>query len=150
MKPATYILGIDIAKDKFDVHLRTLLGSELRLAACFPNNPKGFQVLQRWLAQKAPGSTDQLHACMESTSTYGDALADFLHGRGHLVSMVNPRRTRNYADSQLTRNVNDTIDARVIADFCAAQRDRLLIWEPLSPEHRQLRALTRARQALGR
>src|SRR2546428_1807004 len=148
MKPATYILGIDIAKDKFDVHLRTLLGSELRLAACFPNNLKGFQVLQRWLAQKAAGSTDQLHACMESTSTYGDALADFLHGRGHLVSMVNPRRTRNYADSQLTRNVNDTIDACVIADFCAAQRDRLLIWEPLSPEHRQLRALTRARQAL--
>src|SRR6266576_290940 len=142
MKPATHILGIDIAKDKFDVHLRTLLCSELHLAATFPNHLKGFQALQRWLIQKAPGSPDQLHACMESTSIYGDALADFLHRQAYLVSMVNPRRTRNYADSQLTRTVNDTIDAPVIADFCASQRDTLVIWEPLSPEHRQLRDLT--------
>ena len=148
MNPATHILGIDIAKDKFDVHLRTFLGSELRLAAAFPNNPKGFQALQRWLTQKASCTHNQLHACMESTSTYGDALADFLHGQGYLISMVNPRRTRNYADSQLTRTVNDTIDARLIADFCASQRETLIIWEPLSPAHRQLRDLTRARQAL--
>src|SRR5437667_3607386 len=121
MKPATHILGIDIAKDKFDVHLRTLAGSELALAATFSNHPRGFQALQRWLGQKAAGSPDQLHACMESTSIYGDALADFLHRRSYLVSMVNPRRTRHFADSQLTRTVNDTIDARLIAEFCACQ-----------------------------
>ena len=148
MKPATHILGIDIAKDKFDVHLRTLAASELALAAVFANNRNGFQQLQRWLTQKASCANHQLHACMESTSTYGDALAEFLHAQHYLVSMVNPRRTRNYGNSQLTRNVNDTIDARVIADFCAAQRDKLLLWEPLSPEHSQLRDLTRARQAL--
>src|SRR5262245_31237128 len=123
MKPATHILGIDIAKDKFDVHLRTLLCSDLHVAAAFPNNPKGFQALQRWLTQKAACANQQLHACMESTSTYGDALAKFLHGQGYLVSMVNPRRTRHYADSQLTRTVNDQIDARTVADFCASQRD---------------------------
>ena len=148
MKPATHILGIDIAKDKFDVNLRGLTCSEPRLAASFANNAKGFQALQQWLAKKACCANEQLHTCMESTSTYGDALADFLHGRGHLVSMVNPRRTRNYADSRLTRTVNDTIDARLIADFCASERDSLHIWEPLAPEHRQLRDLTRARQAL--
>lgn len=148
MKPATHILGIDIAKNKFDVHLRALLGSELHLTATFPNDPMGFQRLQRWLTQKAACANDQLHACMESTSTYGDALADFLYGQGYLVSMVNPRRTRHYADSQLTRTVNDKIEARVIADFCASQRDKLMLWEPLSSEHRQLRDLTRARQAL--
>src|SRR5215216_3616175 len=113
MKPATHILGIDIAKDKFDVHLRTLVCSELHLAATFPNNPKGFQALLRWLVQKAPCANDHLHACMESTSIYGDALADFLHRQGYLVSMVNPRRTRHYADSLLTRTVNDSVDARV-------------------------------------
>lgn len=148
MKPATHILGIDIAKDKFDVHLRTLLCSELHVAAAFPNHLKGFQALQRWLTQKTSCANEQLHACMESTSTYGDALAEFLHGQGYLVSMVNPRRTRHYADSQLTRTVNDQIDARLIADFCASQRDKLIVWEPLSSQHRQLRDLTRARQAL--
>jgi transposase len=148
MKPATHILGIDIAKLKFDVNLRTLAASDQRVATTFSNNLKGFKALRRWLAKQPSCSIEQLHACLESTSRYGDALAEFLHAQGVLVSMVNPRRTRNYANSQLTRTVNDTIDARLIADFCASERETLAPWEPLSPNHRQLRDLTRARQAL--
>jgi len=148
MKPATHILGIDIAKLKFDVNLRSLTGSESRWAASFPNNLKGFKALMRWLAQHAVCSHEQVHACMECTSRYGDALAEFLHAQACQVSMVNPRRTRHYANSQLTRTVDDTIDARLIADFCASERKTLTLWEPLSPDHRQLRDLTRARQAL--
>jgi transposase len=148
MKPVTHILGIDIAKRKFDVCLRLLADSEARQPAAFTNNVKGFQALLQWLGRQAPGVSDQLHACLESTSRYGDALAEWLHRHGFLVSMVNPRRTRCYANSQLTRNVNDTIDARLIADFCASERNTLRLWEPVSPEHGQLRELTRARQAL--
>jgi transposase len=148
MKPATHILGIDIAKRKFDVCLRLLANSQRRNAATFTNNAKGFRALLQWLGQQAPGVSDQLHACLESTSRYGDALAQFLHRHGFLVSLVNPRRTRCYANSQLTRNVNDTIDARLIAEFCASERDTLRLWDPVSPDHGQLRELTRARQAL--
>jgi transposase len=148
MQPATHILGIDIAKDKFDVNLRHLETSDSRLEASFSNNPKGFQALHRWLAKNGPCARPLVHACLESTSRYGDALAQFLHQEDYQVSLVNPRRTRHYADSQLTRTVNDTIDARLIADFCASQRETLSLWEPLSPAHRQLRDLTRARQAL--
>lgn len=148
MKPATHILGIDIAKHKFDVCLRLLASPETRQNATFNNNLKGFQSLQQWLRQKAPGLSDQLHACLESTSRYGDGLAEFLYRQAFLVSMVNPRRTRCYANSQLTRNVNDTLDAQMIADFCACERNTLRLWEPLSPDHGQLRELTRARQAL--
>ncbi len=148
MKPATHILGIDIAKRKFDVCLRLLANSETRHAATFTNNVKGFQALLQWLARQAPGVRDQLHGCLESTSRYGDALAEFLHRHGFLVSLVNPRRTRCYANSQLARSVNDTIDARLIADFCASERDTLRLWEPLGSDHAQLRELTRARQAL--
>ena len=39
------------------------------------------------------------------------------HQHGHTVSLVNPRRTRHYADSRLVRTQNDTIDAALIADF---------------------------------
>lgn len=148
MQPASHILGIDIAKDKFDVNLRRLEASDGRLEATFPNNPKGFQALHRWLLKNGPRTGALLHACMESTSRYGDALAQFLHQEDYQISMVNPRRTRHYADSQLTRTVNDRIDARLIADFCASEREKLVLWEPLSPEHRQLRDLTRARQAM--
>jgi transposase len=148
MQPATHILGIDIAKDKFDVNLRPLETIDGRLEATFPNNPKGFAALHRWLRKHGPHASLLVHACMESTSRYGDALAQFLHQEDYQISMVNPRRTRHYADSQLTRTVNDKIDARLIADFCAAQREKISLWEPLSPEHRQLRDITRARHAI--
>jgi len=148
MQPATHILGIDIAKNKFDVNLRMRETSAVREEATFPNNPKGFDALQQWLRRNGPQQACHLHACLESTSSYGDALAQFLHQEAYRVSLVNPRRTRSYANSQLTRTVNDRIDARLIADFCASEREDLPLWEPLPPAHRQLRDLTRARQAL--
>lgn len=148
LQPATHSLGIDIAKDKFDVNLRPLESAQGRCEATFKNNSKGFKALHQWLVKNGPAATKLVHACLESTSRYGDGLAQFLYQEGYQVSLVNPRRTRHYADSQLTRNVNDTIDARLIADFCASERGTLALWEPLPPEHRQLRDLTRARQTL--
>jgi transposase len=148
MLPATHILGIDIAKDKFDVNLRRAETVDDRLQATFSNNPQGFKALHKWLQQHGPRSCSHLHACMEATSCYGDALAAFLYDEDYQVSLVNPRRTRQYGDSLLTRNRNDKIEAGLIADFCASQRETLRLWEPLSPAHRQLRDLTRARQTL--
>lgn len=137
---ATHILGIDISKDKFDVCLRSAVPEGARHAGIFPNSAKGFQALNRWLA-KHP--VTHLHACLEATSRYGDALALHLHQHGHTVSLVNPRRTRHYADSRLVRTQDDTIDAALIADFCASQNPRL--WEPVSEGKRQLQDLVRTR-----
>lgn len=137
---ATHILGIDIAKDKFDVCLRAAAPAGARHAASFPNHAKGFKALQAWLVKQASG---QLHACLEATSRYGDALALHLHHQGHTVSLVNPRRTRHYADSRLVRTQNDTIDAALIADFCASQNPRA--WQPVSAGKRQLQDLVRTR-----
>jgi len=136
----THILGIDIAKLKFDVCLRYASPDGARQAATFPNHAKGFLALKRWLARHA---VTRLHACLESTSRYGDALALHLHQQNHLVSMVNPRRTRHYADSRLIRTQNDTIDAALIADFCASENPRL--WEPLPAAQRRLQDLVRTR-----
>jgi transposase len=137
---ATHILGIDIAKDKFDVCLRAAAPEGARHATTFPNHAKGFKALNTWLAKQP---VTHLHACLEATSRYGDALALCLHQQGHTVSLVNPRRTRHYADSRLVRTQNDTIDAALIADFCASQNPRL--WEPVSEGKRQLQDLVRTR-----
>ena len=137
---ATHILGIDIAKDKFDVCLRAAAPAGVRHAATFSNHAKGFKALNLWLAKQAIGP---LHACLEATSRYGDALALHLHQHSHTVSLVNPRRTRHYADSRLVRTQNDTIDAALIADFCASQNPRA--WEPVSEGKRQLQDLVRTR-----
>ncbi|HVV71163.1 MAG TPA: transposase [Verrucomicrobiae bacterium] len=109
----------------------------------FPNTPAGFKQLRRWLRQH--GAT-QVHACMEATSRYGEALALFLHQQQQQVSVVNPRRIRHYAQSLLVRTQHDALDADLIARFCATQKPRL--WAPAPAELRQLQELTRLRQFL--
>jgi transposase len=134
----TLILGIDIAKLKFDVCLRRHDASHEN--ASFDNNQKGFQQLQKWLLKR---EALLVHACMEATSRYGDALALFLFEHKHLVSVINARRARKYADSRLVRTQNDRIDAELIADFCAKESPRL--WQPSAGCKRQLQDLLRLR-----
>lgn len=58
-------LGIDVAKEKFDV---VLLKQERPRHHTFSNNRQGFRALSAWLAGE---QTSDLHACLEATGTYG-------------------------------------------------------------------------------
>lgn len=129
------ILGIDIAKKKFDVYLQ---GADQRQQAVFSNSPDGFKQLQAWLGQH--GVTD-LHACMEATGIYYEALAEYLVQQSYTVSVVNPWQIKAYADSKLRRHKTDRLDARLIADFCQKEQPRA--WQPLAPAERTLQALVR-------
>jgi len=124
------ILGIDIAKDTFQVELRR---EGQHGAAEFTNNPKGFQQLSRWLTKR---KVKQVHACLEATGRYGDALAQYLHDHEHRVSVVNPLRIKAYGQSQLQRNKTDRVDAALITDFCQTQHPKA--WTPPSLELREL------------
>lgn len=128
-------LGIDVAKQSFQC---TLLRSGKRFHHSFQNKPEGFAALAKWLEQH-PG--DPVHACMEATNTYWEELAEFLHDHGQRVSVVNPRRIRDYARSKLLRNKTDKLDGDVIAEFCAAQQPAT--WSPLPEDVRELRDLVR-------
>jgi transposase len=130
-------LGLDIAKLKFDCAL--LVGQRV-LKQSFPNNPAGFRQLLDWLAKHAV-STPDTHACLEATGTYGDALARWLYQHAFRVSVVNPARIRFFAQSLLTRNKTDALDAEMIARFCQQQQPKP--WTPPSPAQEQLQALTR-------
>jgi transposase len=70
----------------------------------------------------------KLHACLEATGVYGEAIALFLHERGHLISVVNPLRIKGYAQSNMQRNKIDRLDAQLIADFCLTQKPES--WPP--------------------
>lgn len=130
------ILGIDIAKNKFDVAL--FQGKRRVARGQFTNNAAGFKKLNRWLKSQTP---DPVWACMEATGRYGDALAAYLHQQECSVSMVNPARIKKYAESQLQRNKTDKLDAEIIADFCRTQEPRL--WTPPAPEKQQLKEMAR-------
>ncbi len=133
MHPTTF-LGIDIAKDTFDVALRR---GERTWAGHFPNDPDGFRQLSAWLKKR---QVRRGWACLEATGRYGEDLAQYLYDQGHPVSVVNPRRIQAYAQSQLARNRSDPLDADLIARFCQSQRPEL--WTPPAPELQELRELT--------
>jgi transposase len=126
-------LGIDMAKKTFDAHLLR----EGRSASLHcENTPIGFDALQQWL--KSLGSP-QVHACMEATGTYGDALAFSLHQAGHIVSIINPARIVAFRLSEGGRTKTDKQDAKLIARFCAEKRPAA--WKPPSPEIEQLQVI---------
>jgi transposase len=92
----TNSLGIDISKKDF--HVVLLAGETRTKPRKFTNDLQGFESLQQWLKQKG---IEQMHACMEATSIYGDALAEFLYSLGFEVSIVNPARIKGFAKSDL-------------------------------------------------
>ena len=134
------VLGIDIAKQKFDAAL--LIGGKLKHKTC-KNSTDGFETLSHWLRKQG---VDRLHACLEATGSYGDELALYLHNAGHMVSIVNPARIKGFAQSELLRTKNDKMDAGLIARFCLAMHPEP--WEPPAPEIRDLQALVRRVDAL--
>lgn len=135
-------LGADMALRTFTVALyfdaRRFLKKE------FTNNPAGFRALLRWLHQHF---ASPLRVGVESTNTFAEGLAEALHAAGHQVYLLNPERTACYARALGQRNKTDPADAVTIAAFVAAH-DHLTPWQPLRPEQKSLRSLTRARYQL--
>lgn len=128
-------VGIDIAKETFEVRLEVKGKAKKKQ---FANTPTGHTQLLNWVKHLG---LPQIHACMEATGTYGEALAEYLHQSGQRVSVVNPARIKGHAKSQLKRHKTDEVDAEVIRHFCATQQPE--IWQPPKPELKALRSLVR-------
>jgi Transposase len=133
-------LGIDIAKQKFDVALNW---NTRRRAKVFRNDAEGWQALLRWLKDLG---VDQVHACLEATGRYGDGLALHLHEAGHRVSVVNPAQIKHFGRVKLGRNKTDRADAALICDYCRLFEPAA--WTPPSAALRQLRDLPRGADGL--
>jgi transposase len=135
------LLGLDVAKKSVQAELRLVEGKKLRFS--FANNGKGFARLKRILQQH---QVEQLWAGLEATGAYSRALALWLCHQGYRVSLLNPRRVKDYARSAGRRNKTDAIDAALIADFLWAHQPRA--WQPPTQARAQLQALVRRREEL--
>ncbi len=133
-------LGIDVSKRTLDV---ASILNDRTLTRRFENSPAGFKLLAAWLDSL---HISEVHACLEATGSYSEAVALFLHEAGHRVSIVNPLRIKGFAQSQLQRQKTDRADARLIARFCLSQEPDA--WLPPSPQVRHLQALTRRIEVL--
>ena len=126
------VLGIDVSKKTLDA---ALIFDNRTISKQFKNSLEGFKSLAAWLASL---QITRVHACLEATGTYSEAVALFLHEQGHQVSVVNPLRIKGYAQSNMQRNKTDRLDARLIADFCQTKKPDE--WKPPSVEVKHLQS----------
>jgi transposase len=129
------VLGIDIAKETFDV---CLIVGDKSWNNHFDNSLAGFRNLVHWVEKY---TQEKVHACMEATGQYGNELAEFLYQQGNQVSVVNPARIKAYANSKLRRNKTDKADAQLIAEYCL--REKPALWSPPPASFKDLQALVR-------
>lgn len=135
------VLGIDIAKHTYHVTVQRPDGKR-RQKRC-DNTPAGHRTLLMWLEKQDVGV---VHACIEATGTYADAVATALVDAGHRVSIVHPAAVRAFAHSQLRRTKTDAVDSDVLVDFCVAHQPPA--WTPWPVEVRALQALVRRHTAV--
>jgi transposase len=133
-------LGVDLAKRKFECAL--LLEERFRNKV-FDNSAEGIAQCLQWVAKF---TQEPVHACLEATGPYAEALATALFDARHRVSLVNPARVREYAKGLGLRNKSDRLDARVLARF--AKDSKTHPWQPPPAPVRELSALVRRLDAL--
>lgn len=105
----TYI-GIDISKATFVAAFPQGKGCRTET---FPNDAKG---IRRFISMLDPA----LHHCvMEATGNYCFLLLYLLDKAGVKASLINPKKTRNYARMMMSVTKTDSKDACLIADFGA-------------------------------
>lgn len=137
----SFYLGIDVAKAKLDCALR--LPDNRYKHKVIENNQKGFAALVEWLDKHA--ATDA-HVCMEATSVYWEAIAEYLASNNMIVSVVNPAQIKAFGASRLVRSKTDRTDAKLIAEFCHERRPEP--WQAPSLSEQELRALVLRLDAL--
>ena len=120
MNTACYV-GIDVAKDRLDVHIRPL-AKTLAVA----NPAAGIAELAELLV-----SLQIEKIILEASGGYEKLAFMALVEAGNPVAIVNPRQVRDFAEGAGRMAKTDTIDAAMLAQFAEVFRPRTTA--PLTP-----------------
>jgi transposase len=127
-------VGVDVSKEAIDV-ARVANGGVLRV-------PNRLRELRAW-AEKLPARS---RVVMEATGGYERVLADVLREQGHSVSIVNPKRVRDFAKATGQLAKTDKLDARVLVAYGQALCPRETLAR--SVEEQEMQALLDRRRQL--
>ena len=121
------VAGIDIGKSKLDAHV--LNGS---LQRQFDNTPQGRRALRNWLFENGV-----IRTVFEPTGRYHRRLHQCLADSGFQTIVVNPLRSRRFAEALGQLAKNDRVDAAMLARF-----GLLAGLEPTPPQPHNLQRLS--------
>ena len=131
--PAAYV-GIDVGKDQLDVFVHPN-GSRMTVR----NDRRSITSLASKLR-----SLDAVLVTMEATGRYHRMAHDILHEAGLQVAVINPFRSRQFAESMGRLAKTDTIDAQMLAHFGERMQPSPSV--PHTEAMKQLRDLYAARR----
>jgi transposase len=133
--------GIDIASETHVIAVVDTDGTVLSKPTSFTEDAAGYEKVTRLL-----GTPGEVLVAMEATGHYWKNLFAVLAAAGHSVALINPLRTRRFADEDLARTKTDSIDALGIARFAAQKHPPpTRLPDPVTDE---LRELVRLRERL--
>jgi transposase len=110
-------MGIDVGSRSHMVAIVDEVVQVLLRPTSFTEDTGGYDKLRKLL-----GETTDCLVAMEATGHYGKNLLLALVGWGFPVAVLNPLRTRRFAEEDLTRAKTDSVDALGIARFAALKR----------------------------
>jgi transposase len=109
--------GIDIGGERHAVAVVNDDGSLLVRSTLFGEEAAGYRRVHELL-----GDPNDCLVAMEATGHYWRNLFAFLVGHGFKVALLNPLRTRRFAEEELERTKTDSVDTLGIARFAAQKR----------------------------
>lgn len=148
MQTIAFSVGVDISNLMFDATIERLHADRSTLILGrrkFKNNKTGFKLFVKWVNRKT-NQKELVHIGMEATGRYYENLAYFLLAQQYRVSVILPNKIKHFAYSRNQYSKTDKLDASLIASYVSREVPKP--WQPLSPLMRQLRELSRERQAL--
>lgn len=133
--------GIDIGSETHVVAVVDEAGGVLHKAEPFGEGAAGYRRLRELL-----GTSEGLLVAMEATGNYWRNLCAMLIAHGYAVALLNPLRTRRFAEEDLARTKTDAIDALGIARFASQKQPATTQF--CDDEIQELRELVRLRERL--
>ena len=138
-----YGCGIDMAKEKFDVHLlgiNSVMQFQNLGSRTFDNNHSGFKEFQKWVRRFCKQDVPVVYL-VEATGSYHENLSMFLYSAGEFISVVLPNKSKRYMECLGLKSKTDGIEAYGLSHMACSQEHRK--WKAPTGAMYRLRVITR-------
>lgn len=148
MEAIRQCIGIDCAKKDFWVTFSVLdlhHQIEHRTTHKFLMNDAGLKVFVKWI-KKYYNLSLPLTIVMEATGVYHEKLCNMLYDLGYSVSVVFPKRAKDFSKTLMIKKITDKIASKYLATM--GLEKNLPLWSKPAKFFRNLRQLTRESEQL--
>jgi transposase len=137
-------VGVDVSKETLDITV--IEEGKMLLERRIPNSIKAIKMFAKEIKKVSPVQPSEQVYCLEHTGIYCNHLLGYLTKEKIAVWMENPMAIKAFFGME--RGKNDQVDARRIAEYVYAKRDKIRLWEPPREVVKKVKYLLTVRERL--